>query len=84
MIRTQLLLIYLSSSISSLQAGPLEIILMAGEYQVVKSIIEYSIPRLVGWTTMLDSAIEEAISGASNQDNDSYNNRGGSGGNVPF
>jgi hypothetical protein len=62
----------------------LEIILMAGEYQVVKSIIEYTIPRLVGWSTMLDSAMEEAINGASNQDNGSYNNRGGSGGGVPF
>lgn len=84
MIRTQLLFIYLSFSICSLQTGPLEIILMAGEYQVVKSIIEYSIPRLVGWSTMLDSAMEEAIDRASKQDNGPYNNQGGSGGGVPF
>jgi hypothetical protein len=83
MIRTQFLLFWFSS-ISSLQTGPLEIILMAGEYQVVKSIIEYSIPSLVGWSTMLDSAMEEAINGASNQDNGPYNSRGGSGGGVPF
>lgn len=33
---------------SYFQKGPLEIRLMMGESQVLKSIMEYSIPRLVG------------------------------------
>lgn len=42
--------------------GPLEIRLMVGEYQVLRSIIDYSIPKLVGWSTMLDRNVEQAIS----------------------
>jgi hypothetical protein len=52
---------------------------MAGEYQVVKSIIEYSLPRLVGWSTFMDHALERSIS-------DSVNNAdsGGGGGSGPY
>ena len=46
------------------QKGPLEVSLMSGEYQVIKSIITYSLPRLVGWSTMLDHSIEQSFSGA--------------------
>ena len=35
--------------------------MMAGEYQVVKSIIEYSIPRLAGWAPLMEHAIEKSI-----------------------
>jgi hypothetical protein len=46
---------------------------MAGEYQVVKSIMEYSMPRLIGWSTMLDHAIEKSVM-------DQINSGGGGGG----
>ena len=38
---------------------------MAGEYQVIRSIFEYSMPRLVGWSTMMDTAMETALANAS-------------------
>ena len=44
------------------QKGPFEIQLMVGEYQVLRSIIEYSIPKLVGWSTMFDRNVEQAVS----------------------
>jgi hypothetical protein len=34
---------------------------MLGEYHVVRSIIQYSIPRLIGWSTMMDHAMEQAL-----------------------
>jgi len=34
---------------------------MVGEYRVLRSIIESSIPKLVGWSTMLDRSIEQAV-----------------------
>jgi hypothetical protein len=44
---------------------------MVGEYQVLRSIIEYSIPKLVGWSTMFDRNMEQAVAksvqGGSNQ-----------------
>jgi hypothetical protein len=47
---------------------------MVGEYQVLRSIIEYSIPKLVGWSTMFDRDIEQAvdksIQGGGSQRND--------------
>ncbi|KAL3936630.1 MAG: hypothetical protein SGBAC_008090 [Bacillariaceae sp.] len=68
--------------------GPLEIRLMAGEFQVLKSIMEHSIPRLVGWAQMLDRPAEDLVSG-NNSDNmsnpHSYNgNSGGGNFSVPF
>ena len=59
------------------QRGPFEIRLMIGEYQVLRSILEYSIPRLVGWSTMFDRNIEQAIN-RSLQGGNNY--RGGGGG----
>lgn len=41
--------------------GPLEIHLMVGEYHVLRSIIQYSLPKLVGWSTMFDQNIEHAV-----------------------
>lgn len=35
--------------------------MMAGEYQVVKSLFEHSIPRLTGWAPMMDYALEKAM-----------------------
>jgi hypothetical protein len=52
---------------------------MAGEYQVLKSIIEYSLPRLVGWSTFMDHALERSISDSVNNNADSGGGGGGSG-----
>jgi hypothetical protein len=54
---------------------------------VVRSIVEYSIPRLIGWTVMIDHSLEQAVeaslSGSStSSQGGSYN--GPSGGGVPF
>ncbi|CAJ1942098.1 unnamed protein product [Cylindrotheca closterium] len=46
--------------------GPLQIRLMAGEFQVLKSIMEHSIPRLVGWAQMMDRSAEDLVSAAGN------------------
>jgi len=70
--------------------GPFEVRLMIGEYQVLRSILESSIPKLVGWTTMFDRNIEQAIAksvqgggngnGGGSGSGGNYNNRGGGGG----
>jgi hypothetical protein len=68
--------------------GPFEIRLMVGEYRVLRSIMEYSIPKLIGWSTMFDRNIEQAITKSINMStqqggggsNNNNNNRGGGGG----
>ena len=66
--------------------GPLGIDLMVGESQVVQSIMEYSLPRLAGWTSLLDQSIEQAFVAATSVTNP-HNYGGGGGGRtdgVPF
>jgi hypothetical protein len=70
--------------------GPFEIRLMVGEYRVLRSIIEYSIPKLIGWSTMFDKNIEQSITksintqqgggGGGGSSNNNNNNRGVGGG----
>ncbi|OEU07372.1 hypothetical protein FRACYDRAFT_251179 [Fragilariopsis cylindrus CCMP1102] len=57
--------------------GPFEIRLMVGEYRVLRSIIEYSIPKLIGWSTMFDKNIEQSITKSVN----AQQQGGGGGGN---
>eukprot|EP00751_Fragilariopsis_kerguelensis_P007392 CAMPEP_0170785656 /NCGR_PEP_ID=MMETSP0733-20121128/17078_1 /TAXON_ID=186038 /ORGANISM="Fragilariopsis kerguelensis, Strain L26-C5" /LENGTH=260 /DNA_ID=CAMNT_0011131235 /DNA_START=295 /DNA_END=1077 /DNA_ORIENTATION=+ len=64
--------------------GPFKINLMIGEYYVLRSIIEQSIPKLIGWPTMFDHNNEQALkksvrgrsngSGSGNYNNNNYNN----------
>ncbi len=60
-------------------AGPLEINLMVGESLVLQSIMEYSIPRLTGWSTLLDHSIDQAFQGSavSNPQNNTSGHKGG-------
>ena len=44
------------------QSGPLEVTLQAGEFEVVKSIFQTSIPYLLGWNATMDLAAAAAIS----------------------
>jgi hypothetical protein len=60
--------------------GPLEINLMAGESQVIQSIMEYSLPRLTGWPTMMDYSIENALSSATIPNPHNYSGAQGGGG----
>mmetsp|Transcript_11418 Transcript_11418/g.27608 ORF Transcript_11418/g.27608 Transcript_11418/m.27608 type:complete len:311 (+) Transcript_11418:43-975(+) len=71
--------------------GPLQIRLMAGEFQVLKSIMEHSIPRLVGWAQMMDRPAKDlvAASGGGNNNNNmssphNYNKIAGHNYNTPF
>lgn len=50
---------------------------MVGEYKVLRTIIEYSIPKLVGWSTMFDRNVEQAVSKSVG------NQRGGHSGGSP-
>lgn len=66
--------------------GPLEINLLAGESQVLQSIMEYSIPRLTGWSTMMDHSMDNAFytaaSGGGIPNPHNYSRQGGDG--IPF
>ena len=53
---------------------------MVGEYQVLRSIIEYSIPKLIGWSTMFDRNIEQAIAKSVTPQGNSGGNSGSGGG----
>jgi hypothetical protein len=59
--------------------GPLGIDLMVGESQVVQSILEYSLPRLTGWTALLDHSVDHSFSSAATVPNP-HNYGGGGGG----
>lgn len=67
--------------------GPFELSLMVGESQVLQSILEYSIPRLIGWAPMLDQAIQQSFQ-AAKPPSPPYTSSRGSGGHwskgVPF
>ena len=41
--------------------GPLSIDIMVGEWYTIHQILQYSIPRLTGWSTSLDSAIQNKM-----------------------
>jgi hypothetical protein len=72
---------------SSESRGPLEIHLMAGESQVIQSIMEYSLPRLTGWPTMMDYSIENTLSSAAIPNPHNYSSHQGGAGRddgVPF
>ena len=62
-----------STSSGDSVVGPLEVIVQTGEYQVIHSLIQSSLPHLVGWTTMMELAMQRSIS-------DSLNNSGAGGG----
>jgi hypothetical protein len=64
---------------------------MVGEYYVLRSIIDHTIPKLIGWSDSLDYSIQEAMNrGANNNNNNNPHNyrQGGGGqggfGGVPF
>jgi hypothetical protein len=70
---------------------------MLGEYHVLRSIVEYSLPRLVGWANMLDASMEQSIQKAASESNNmqsphnyqsfqnnNKNNQGGGSGNQGF
>lgn len=45
-----------------IKGTPIEVTLQAGEFEVVKSIIQTSIPYLLGWNATMDLAAAAAIS----------------------
>lgn len=75
-----------------IQRGPLKIDLMVGEYHVLRSIVEYSLPRLIGWSAKMEASLEQSIDKAVSQQqpgnsyNESPHNYQGNnqGGGVPF
>ena len=53
---------HLSHSAIFGQPTPLEITIQAGEFEVLKSIFQTSIPYLLGWNTTMDIASAAAMS----------------------
>lgn len=41
--------------------GPLEVVVQLGEYQVIRELMQSSIPILTGWTTQLNLAMSNSI-----------------------
>lgn len=56
--------------------GPVEVVCQAGEVQVILSLIQHSIPHLVGWSTQMDIAMQDAVNYVVRQ---SSQNSGGGG-----
>jgi hypothetical protein len=54
-----------------LQTTPLEVMIQAGEFEVLKSIFQTSIPYILGWNTTMDiasaAAMSKGMSGGGNQ-----------------
>jgi len=40
---------------------PMEVNLQVGEWEVARSILKESIPYLLGWNTMMDIAVQDAV-----------------------
>ena len=59
--------------------GPFEVVVMPGELRVIQSIIETSLPQLVGWTMQMDVAVQRALLNSANDAN-RYGGGGGAGG----
>ena len=66
---------------------------MVGEYQVVRSIFQYSMPRLIGWSTMMDVTMDNAFNNTTRgqqtshyslQNPHNYTNAQGRADDVPF
>ena len=54
---------YLINTFSiQMQTTPLEVTLQAGEFEVIKSIFQTSIPYILGWNTTMDIASAAAMS----------------------
>lgn len=49
-------------SLFFIKGTPIEVTLQAGEFEVVKSILQTSIPYLLGWNATMDLAAAAAIS----------------------
>ena len=45
-----------------MKSTPLEVTLQAGEFEVIKSIFQTSIPYILGWNTTMDIASAAAMS----------------------
>lgn len=73
--RNQFLMSCFLFSIAFAQPGPLHIDLMVGEFHVVRSIIQYSIPKLIGWSPMLDAFVDQAVEKSTQNSNQSYGGR---------
>lgn len=59
--------------------GPLEVVAQLGEFQVIKEILQKSIPTLIGWDTQMNMAMQQSIQQAVANGNNSgnYSNSGG-------
>ena len=66
------------------QKGPMAVDVPVGEYQVIRSIIEYSMPRLVGWTSLMDHSIEQSFKGTDDFFPSPHNYGSYDGNDVPF
>ena len=51
-------------TVKCLQDTPLEVTVQAGEFEVVKSIFQSSIPYLLGWSALMDLSTAAGISRA--------------------
>mmetsp|Transcript_4938 Transcript_4938/g.13054 ORF Transcript_4938/g.13054 Transcript_4938/m.13054 type:complete len:110 (-) Transcript_4938:204-533(-) len=49
------------------QNAPISIRLMGGEYLVIKSIIEFSIPYLIGWAPAMEASLQANIDKAADE-----------------
>lgn len=42
-------------------SGPLEVVVQAGEFQVIMSLMQHSLPLLTGWSTMMEVALQNSL-----------------------
>ena len=64
--------------VSLRQMGPLSIDLMVGEFHVLRTIVQYTIPKLIGWSPAIDSFVDQMIDKSTQ-----LNNNQGYGGRSP-
>eukprot|EP00980_Cylindrotheca_fusiformis_P002920 scaffold678_cov98-Cylindrotheca_fusiformis.AAC.4 len=54
--------------------GPMGISVTTAEYQVIKALMEYSIPRLLGWPQLMDRPLEQLMQTDCNNNNNNDDN----------
>jgi hypothetical protein len=53
---------FLQSHYYFVQPGPIQLQVQAGEFEVMASLMRYSIPSLTGWSQMLNVASQNQVS----------------------
>lgn len=66
------------------KAGPIAIQVQAGEFELISTLMRYSLPHLTGWAQQFDIAMKNALNEGISGGGGGGGSSGGAGGDLPF